>query len=128
MQEETNNNKPVEGEKTYNKPEGERSYNRPEGERTYSRPEGERSFNKKPRFSFKRKKCRFCGKDKASLDKDISYKNIEILQKFVSDRGKILPSRLTGNCAIHQRKLKVEIKKARYMALLPFAKIEKLNK
>lgn len=91
--------------------------------------EGQGGFYKKSRFgSFKKKKCRFCGKTNQEVEKTLNYKHIELLEKFVSDRGKILPARATGNCAIHQRKIKVEVKKARYVALLPFSRIEKLNK
>jgi len=64
------------------------------------------------------KQCRFCGsKDQeAALD----YKNILLLKSFITERCKILPSRISGNCALHQRAMANEIKKARMMALLPF--------
>lgn len=52
--------------------------------------------------------------------KEIDYKDIENLKKFITDRGKILPRRITGVSAYHQRQLKNAIKRARYMALLPF--------
>ncbi|WP_163655402.1 30S ribosomal protein S18 [Listeria sp. PSOL-1] len=55
----------------------------------------------------------------------IDYKDVELLKKFVSERGKILPRRVTGTCAKHQRKLTVAIKRARQMALLPFVADEK---
>ncbi len=66
---------------------------------------------------FKKKFCRFC------IDKqrqDIDYKDVERLKKFITERGKILPSRITGNCARHQRMVASAIKRARYIALLPF--------
>jgi len=50
----------------------------------------------------------------------IDYKDVELLQRFVSERGKILPRRVTGTCAKHQRKLTTAIKRARIMGLLPF--------
>ncbi len=75
-----------------------------------------------PKFLFKKKKCFFC-KEK----RDIDYKDSKLLARFVSDRGKILPRRITGTCAMHQRKLKVAIKRARYMALLPYVSIEKIK-
>ena len=77
------------------------------GERR-SRPRGRR-----PR----RKVCSFCV-DKVEY---IDYKDINKLRKFVSERGKILPRRITGTCSRHQRQLAVEIKRARIMALLPFS-------
>ena len=67
-------------------------------------------------FPPKRKFCRFCQRNL----KDMDYKNIEILRKYVPDRGKISPRRITGTCAFHQRKLSSAIKRARSMALLPY--------
>ena len=67
-------------------------------------------------FPPKKKVCRFC----QSNVKEIDYKNVDILKKYVPDRGKILPRRITGTCAFHQRKLTIAIKRARLMALLPF--------
>lgn len=67
-------------------------------------------------FPPKKKVCRFC----ETNVRDIDYKNIDILKKYVPDRGKILPRRVTGTCAFHQRKLAVAVKRARLMALLPF--------
>ena len=64
----------------------------------------------------RKKFCRFC-KDKIdSLD----YKDLNVLQSFMTDRGKIVPSRITGTCAKHQRMLATAVKRARYMALLPY--------
>jgi small subunit ribosomal protein S18 len=64
---------------------------------------------------FKKKVCKFCTQ-KLKAD----YKVPEGLRRFTTDRGKILPRRITGTCAKHQRALTVEIKKARCFALLPF--------
>ncbi|MBV8151087.1 MAG: 30S ribosomal protein S18 [Candidatus Eremiobacteraeota bacterium] len=64
----------------------------------------------------KRKVCNFCA-DKVS---DINYKDGTRLRKYVSERGKILPRRISGNCAKHQRALTVAVKRARIIALLPF--------
>jgi len=50
----------------------------------------------------------------------IDYKDVDLLKKFISDRGKIMPRRTTGTCAKHQRKLTIAIKRARQVALLPF--------
>ena len=67
----------------------------------------------------RKRKCNLC-KDKI---KDIDYKEIGKLQRYTSERGKILSSRITGNCAKHQRKLAQAIKRARFIALLPYVKI-----
>ncbi len=67
-------------------------------------------------FPPKKKVCRFCERDL----RDIDYKAVEILRKYIPDRGKIAPRRVTGTCAYHQRKLARAIKRARIMALLPF--------
>lgn len=66
----------------------------------------------------KRKKvCQMCA------GHDVKYSDYETIRKYVSaDRGKILPRRMTGNCAKHQRYISIEIKKARFMAILPFVK------
>lgn len=64
----------------------------------------------------RKKVCAFCV-DKVEY---IDYKDIARLRRFVSERAKILPRRVTGNCARHQRDLTVAIKRARYLALLPY--------
>ncbi|HEY6972458.1 MAG TPA: 30S ribosomal protein S18 [Candidatus Angelobacter sp.] len=67
---------------------------------------------------FRRKKvCKFCVE---KID-DINYKDVRLLQQFVAERGKIVPRRLTGVCTPHQRRLTTAIKRARNIALLPFA-------
>jgi small subunit ribosomal protein S18 len=71
----------------------------------------------KRNFVRKKKVCRFCV-DKVDL---IDYKRAEILSPFIQERGKILPRRMTGTCARHQRWLTVAIKRAQNIALLPFA-------
>jgi len=70
----------------------------------------------KYRFSERSRKCIFC-EDRA---KTIDYKDIELLKRFLTDRGKILPRRFTGNCAKHQREIERAIEMAREMALLPY--------
>lgn len=70
----------------------------------------------KRRAGRRRKKvCVFCGKDSS-----IDYKDINKLKRYVSERGKILPRRITGNCAKHQRALTIAIKRARHIALMPY--------
>ena len=71
-----------------------------------------RDRSRKPR----RKVCSFCV-DKADY---IDYKDVAKLRRFISERGKILPRRVTGTCAHHQRGLTVAIKRARHIALLPY--------
>lgn len=76
------------------------------------------SSNRKPRKRtfFPKKPCRFCQKGTPRAD----YKDVDTLRQYVTDRGKMLSRRITGVCARHQRALSREIKKARYIALLPF--------
>ncbi|BEP30411.1 30S ribosomal protein S18 [Helicovermis profundi] len=64
----------------------------------------------------KRKGCSFCAEKATSID----YKDTKKLQRYLTERGKILPRRVTGNCAKHQRALTQSIKRARILALLPF--------
>lgn len=68
------------------------------------------------RRSPKRKRCHFC----VSGVDEIDYKAVDLLARFLSDRGKIQPRRKTGTCAKHQRRLAVAIKRARHLALLPY--------
>ena len=65
----------------------------------------------------RRKVCQFC------VDKveHIDYKDLARLRRFVTERGKILPRRMSGNCAKHQRQLSIAIKRARHVALLPYS-------
>lgn len=63
-----------------------------------------------------KKYCRFCVDPKKIID----YKNVELLKRCLSSYGKIQPKRRTGTCSPHQRKLEKAIKRARFMALLPF--------
>ena len=67
-------------------------------------------------YPVRRKVCRFC----AEKVRDIDYKQIQVLRTFITDSGKILSSRITGNCAKHQRQLSKSIKRARNLALLPY--------
>lgn len=64
----------------------------------------------------KRKICTFCVDKATSID----YKELPKIKKFISERGKILPRRVSGNCAKHQRQLTIAIKRARHVALLPY--------
>jgi small subunit ribosomal protein S18 len=70
----------------------------------------------KKRFFQRRKVCRFCADKTLGID----YKDSKGLRQFITERGKIIPRRITGTCAKHQRILTVAIKQARTIALLPF--------
>ena len=73
--------------------------------------------NNKRRGGRRRKTvCQFC----ADKTETIDYKDVEKLRKYVTERGKILPKRITGTCAIHQREVTKAIKRARIVALLPY--------
>lgn len=73
-------------------------------------------FGRKPAYALRKKVCRFCTEKRAAPD----YKDVPRLQKFLTEKGKIMPSRITGNCAKHQRQLARAIKKARAISLLPY--------
>ena len=64
----------------------------------------------------RRKVCVFCSDENQKID----YKDANLLRKYISERGKILPRRITGNCAKHQRELTVALKRARQIALIPY--------
>ena len=72
-------------------------------------------MRKKGGMRRRKKVCVFCGKDNV-----IDYKDTAKLKKYVSERGKILPRRISGTCAVHQRQLTVAVKRARQMALIPY--------
>ena len=74
------------------------------------------SRDREPSYSKRRKNCPFT----AAGIKHIDYKDINTLSRFVTEKGKILPRRITGVSAFHQRALVKAIKRARYMALMPF--------
>ena len=64
----------------------------------------------------RKKVCVFCGEEHAVID----YKDVNKLRKYVSERGKMLPRRITGTCARHQRALTTAVKRARHIALMPY--------
>ena len=75
-----------------------------------------RMFKKKPAWAIRKKVCRFC----SDSSTPINYKEVLRLQKFLTEKGKIIPSRITGNCAKHQRQIASAIKRARAISLLPY--------
>jgi len=90
----------------------------PEAEGEGGRAPGRERFKDgRPRFRpfFKRKVCKFCTRKIA-----LSYREVDTLRRFITERGKILPRRITGTCPKHQRRLAKAIKQARSLALLPF--------
>ncbi|GAB4366931.1 MAG: 30S ribosomal protein S18 [Spirochaetales bacterium] len=94
------------------------SFDREEVEDTpeeYDRSGRGRPTRPSGRTFFRKKVCRFCTQ-KLKAD----YKTPEVLRRFTTERGKILPRRITGTCAKHQRVLSLQIKRARMLALLPF--------
>jgi small subunit ribosomal protein S18 len=81
------------------------------GKRESAAPTGRKQYFRR------RKVCKFCTEKIDVID----FKDVKLIGQFVSERGKILPRRLTGTCSVHQRALTVAIKRARNIALLPFA-------
>lgn len=71
---------------------------------------------KRKQFFVRRKVCRFCVDSKLAID----YKDANTLRQFVTERGKIIPRRISGNCARHQRRVTRAIKQARLLALMPY--------
>ncbi|WPD24192.1 MAG: 30S ribosomal protein S18 [Candidatus Electrothrix aestuarii] len=66
---------------------------------------------------YRRKVCRFCADKELTID----YKDVKVLKSFVTERGKIIPKRIYGTCAAHQRQLTEAIKRARHLALIPYS-------
>jgi small subunit ribosomal protein S18 len=87
----------------------------PRGPRGRGDGEGRSGGRRRP--GGRRKVCRFCADKSLTVD----YKDVRTLGSFITEGGKIVPSRTSGNCAKHQRQLAVAIKRARVLALLPFS-------
>jgi len=88
----------------------------PGGGSSQGGPGGQQAGKKK--FFYRRKRvCKFCVEKIEYID----FKDVKTLQQFIPERGKILPRRISGTCALHQRKLQNAIKRARIAAMLPFA-------
>jgi len=71
----------------------------------------------KKKFFSRRRSCRFCSETSMVID----YKNVDVLQNYITERGKIVPRRIFGTCAKHQRQICEAIKRARQIALLPYS-------
>ena len=84
----------------------------------YNKEKSDKADSPMKRIGGRRRKkvCVFCGDKNNTID----YKDVNKLKRYVSERGKILPRRITGNCAKHQRALTVAIKRARHIALMPY--------
>jgi len=76
------------------------------------------AYNRRTRKPYGRRMvCRFCADSKLKID----YKDPKLLSHFITERGKIIPRRISGNCARHQRQITLAIKRARNIALLPYS-------
>jgi len=116
---ETTENKPAAAPAPAARPSGPRPGGGRPGDRPGGRPGGRPSGpgDRKRRFQVRRKVCRFCV-DKTPF---IDYKDLKTLKFFVTERGKILPRRISGNCARHQREITTAVQRSRNIALLPFS-------
>jgi small subunit ribosomal protein S18 len=85
------------------------------GRSAQGQQQGKDAQQRRPMFR-RRKVCKFCA-DKID---DINYKDVKLLMPFVPERAKILPRRISGTCAMHQRKLRTAIMRARQLALIPY--------
>jgi small subunit ribosomal protein S18 len=80
------------------------------------KPRGGRGGDKRQGGFSRRKMCRFCADEAVTID----YKNPSLLKHFITERGKLTPRRISGNCARHQRALALAVRRARMIALVPF--------
>lgn len=88
----------------------------------YSDKEKSSATHREKRKTFtKRKACRFC----SDIELKADFKNPKFLSSFLSERYRLVPRRISGNCALHQRRLTSEVKRARIMALLPFTETQR---
>ncbi|HTG01474.1 MAG TPA: 30S ribosomal protein S18 [Nitrospirota bacterium] len=94
-----------------------RSGDRPDARRGDKDERGSRPSQGRKRFQVRKKVCRFCV-DKTPF---IDYKDVKTLKFFITERGKILPRRISGNCARHQREMTVAVQRCRNIALIPFS-------
>jgi small subunit ribosomal protein S18 len=94
--------------------EDDRDEDRPRGRRGAGDKDKKKDARK--RGFARRKVCRFCADKNVGID----YKDPQTLKYFITDRGKIIPRRISGNCAKHQRKVGTAIKRSRMIALMPF--------
>jgi len=105
-----------EGTKSSAESSGEKKEDSKRGDSQPRKREYTRRSPRQRRTYFRKKVCKLC----ARKIKTVDYKDVDLLRRFVTDRGKILPRRITGTCSKHQRMLARAIKRARMIALLPF--------
>jgi len=86
------------------------------GRRPYGSDDDERPEGGRGRFAPIRRVCQFCSEKTQTID----YKDVSVLRRYITERGKIKGRRKSGTCARHQRRLAIAIKRARHLALLPF--------
>jgi small subunit ribosomal protein S18 len=94
----------------------DRDRDRDHGDRDYRDKDFKDRDGKKRRGFGRRKVCRFCSETQVVID----YKDPQLLKYFVTERGKIVPRRISGNCAKHQRQIALAIKRSRVIGLIPF--------
>ena len=82
----------------------------------YNKADRSEGFKRRGPARRRKKVYVFCGKENNEID----YKDVNKLKRYVSERGKILPRRITGNCAKHQRAITVAVKRARHLAIMPY--------
>ncbi|HMF10521.1 MAG TPA: 30S ribosomal protein S18 [Thermoanaerobaculia bacterium] len=97
-------------------PGGKERVMAPMPQRGGSRDREGKTAGRKKFFVRRRKVCKFCAEKLEYVD----WKDVKLLQSFIPERGKILPRRISGTCALHQRKLQTAIKRARSIALIPY--------
>ncbi len=117
MSEEVKTAAPAQGDRPQgSRPQGDRPQgNRPQGDRPQRSDRPQRGAPR-GRFQRRRKFCKFCADKSLTID----HKDPDLLRGFITERYKILPSRVTGTCSKHQRFLTTAIKRARVLALVPF--------
>ncbi|UCD55154.1 MAG: 30S ribosomal protein S18 [Candidatus Omnitrophota bacterium] len=87
-----------------------------ERKKTDKRKVGSKSDTRRRPYILRRRKCRFCTDKTLRID----YKDCQFLRRLITERGKIIPSRISGTCAKHQRRVATAIKRARNVGLLPY--------
>ena len=107
---------PQDGPARADRPERPERSDRPDRPERFERPGGPRGGGRGRDFRSRRKVCAFC----VDHVREIDYKDVGRLRRYISERAKIEPRRKTGTCAKHQRRLTVALKNARQMALLPY--------
>ena len=115
-----NEKKPfAQGEKRQSSSNGNKDYKRDSSDQK-SKPNYHNQGRHKHRSFYRKKICRICGGNCTKSKPKVDYKDVDFLSKYISEKGKILPRRMTGTCAKAQRKLTKAIKRARTIGIIPF--------